>query len=1177
MAKRVLAIGLGGSGKASLTILKEQLEQMYGQVPDNVVLLSFDTDSLRDVDRFAGTRLNLATDDRNRIPEFQLVVTPGGMTMDTVLADIRAGRTASFMHWLEHEKLERVLGPAERDIRGGALQSRPISRAALFLRYANPVYRSIIEAIARMYGESESEEPLTLHAKDIEKDKRLIFIIGSVAGGTGSGMLIDVANLVRHAINNNPHWQSISVSAVIVLPDAFASFMNFTNDPTHLKSNSFAALRELDRFMRVHSSTLPYMIRYAEAEQSITWSTNQPFDHVYLVDTACRSATQDFDLSGDPMKGVFPAISDFVLSHIDHSLGDTLAALRSNAGIHYDKGFGRMYSSFNVMSYIFPVDDIIESFAYRFLRELLAYEFLPIPDPKMDEALKQEALSEVERNFTTSAVAGKTNPNIIQKAIVATRDFNFGTSDMSWPGLFRLISLSDSGFAEDYQMLQQSLEYLRGNLVLTRDGDYRREDFADGATRLLNFTEQFLDDYLGPQLDPDDPDSRFGGDWDKILGKYRDALRIRLAEVLDAALLDVLNRRNDQRMLLPNRLPYARAMVIHLKGYLARFRLLLERLRLEQQIETRLRQVGESVCTAMADMNNTRFDRYLPLFMTKPRQAQESFKSQFVERIELMLHQRIYRTVLDVLDSLGAAEKDSSGQYSVLDFVGVKLENWERTLKDVDRILIERTRQHEANRNEKRTVKVRRYLTNPQFEDELYRRPEHVSVAAARIMGQIGDQKGLRWERLDEQAPLDYRLVTTWGERAKGAEEIADTWFVGAKDIFQVLRTSTTIAERLATEFRGHSEFSNRCRLVEEPFLRYNPSKNGAVMFPERYVSFNLEKARDDSARQFLENSRATLRDQGFNVDVTAENVMVCRVVEVSRGAALHAVELYTQCEPEYREKLNRGRESIHLFPEEQNATDFEQSIPTLNETDNPIRVLAPELVVALGNRDKLRAFTIAAAYGVIFEGELVDPETGDESTELWLRLSGGHRLCLSQSKVVRELDRDFMNLATSEREARLYLNALQNYMLKFTELPGFNMNLIERVKGELGKRGVPLTGIESPFTLKLADINRAILEITMALGPSVTDTPAQAYQGEQYAQLRLELVEQFLHQKVYAFKRSPNIAVRDMGTVMHLILREEMGRLASHAISSSSMVLSAWDKVFASLTSKQLVQGAQT
>jgi len=50
MPKRVLAIGVGGSGKQALTILKERLEETYGQVPDNVALLLLDTDDLREGD-----------------------------------------------------------------------------------------------------------------------------------------------------------------------------------------------------------------------------------------------------------------------------------------------------------------------------------------------------------------------------------------------------------------------------------------------------------------------------------------------------------------------------------------------------------------------------------------------------------------------------------------------------------------------------------------------------------------------------------------------------------------------------------------------------------------------------------------------------------------------------------------------------------------------------------------------------------------------------------------------------------------------------------------------------------------------------------------------------------------------------------------------------------------------
>lgn len=1149
MAKRVLAIGVGGSGKASLTILKERLVETYGRVPDNVVLLSLDTDSLRDVDRFAGARLNPAFDDRGRLPEFQHVVSPGGITMNTVFADIRSGKTAAYMNWLEHEKLDRMLSPAERDIRGGAQQRRPIGRAALFLRYANPVYQSIVEAIGRMYGDPQEDQAQGQRPEDIEKGKRLVFLISSVAGGTGSGMLIDVANLVRHAINSNQNWQSVSVSAVIVMPDAFASYTRFMDDPTNLKPNSYAGLRELDRFTRVHTNFLPYMVRYADGHQSITWSTNQPVDHVYLVDTASRSSSQDFDLSGDPMRGVFPVISDFVMAHIDNSLGDALATLRSNAGLHYDKARGRMYSSFNVMSYIFPVDDVIESFSYRFIRELLTREFLPVTDNNRKVQMTQEVTTELEQKFTTSKVAGQTNPNIVQKSIVATRRITPETPDMSWQGLFGMLSLSESTFAEHYEFLQQSLDYLRDNLVLTKEGDYRRENFDEGAARLRNIADQFLDDYLGPQIDPDNPDARYGGDWDSVLGQYRDGLRSRFAEVLDAALLDGLNRRDERKMLLANRLPYAQLLVDGLKSYVVRFKSLLEDQWGRQGVETQLRQVREDVRNAIAWMNESRYKRYMPPLANEPRQAQESFRSNFTELMQLMLHQRIYHTVLDVLDSLGAAEKDSMGQVSVLDAARTELENWSLTLQDVDKLMVERNREHDARRNEKRTVKVREYLTNPEFERELYRHAEHGPGVSLRIVGQVGDQKGLEWKRLADQVPLDYRLVTTWGDQARGAEEIARTWVAGAKEQFQVVRKNVTVAERLVASFASsHASFSNRCLLVEEPFLRFNPSENDTPMFRERYVSFNLDRAKDESARQFLEKSRATLRDQGFNVDTQAESVVACTIVEVSRGVKLAAVEPFKQCEPEYRAKLNQGRESIHLFPEEQNATELEQSIPTLGETENVQRMLVPELVVALSDTAKVRAFTLACAYGLVSEDAFYDPDTGQESTELWLRLNGQRRLPLSQSSVVRALESGFPNLPASEQTARLYLNALQNYILKVAQPPGFDLSLVERIKSELGRRGVPLQGIENPFMLTLREVNDAVNQTALGLGPTSDEIQNPALLKAGNASRRLKQLQGFLNQQIKGFKASPDPRIKDLGTVMHLIMREEIDRLKRQA-----------------------------
>ncbi len=1137
MPKRVLAIGVGGSGKAALTILKERLEETYGQVPDNVVLLSLDTDDLRgDVDGFAGTKLTPQTDDRGRDPEFRHVISRPGVTMDTIFADIAAGRSASYMQWLEKEKLAKILGPAEKDIRGGAQQRRPVGRIALFQRWDNPIYSSIVSAIGRMYGEPEEEKPVD--AVKIEQSKRQVFIIGSVAGGTGSGFMVDIANLVGHAVRSNSKWQSVDVSAIIVLPDAFSTYTTVMNDPTNLKPNTYAALRELDRFVRTHSSMLPYMVRYGEDLRSITWSTNQPVDHIYLVDTACPSAAGDMDLSGNPMRGVFPIISDFVMSHIDQTLGDALASMRSNAGLHYDKEEGWNYSSFNVMTYILPVDDIIESFSYRFLQELLRRQYLPIPDKKAQAQVELTASKEVERVFADTNVAGRVNPGVVQKAIVATKRVDPEMPDMSWSGMFNMIALSEVAFAEDYQTIQQWVDYLYGNLVATKEGEYKHETYDEGYTRLINFSDQFMDECLGPQYDPDDEEAREGGQWDIILARYRDALRLRFSEALDAELMDILNRRDPRsKMLAAAQLPTGRAVVAALKDRLVSFKTILEEEYRRSETETRLRQAGEELRTAIAWMQDTK-DTQTRVLIGKPpaRKAQDSYISWFAEKMNLLLHRRVYRVVLDVLNALGAGEMDQSGILSVVDQAARELETWQATLLDTTKILQDWSRTHENNRREKRQIKVRRYLTSPEFEDQLYQQPEHVEAVAAQVLGEVRGVKGLTWERLDDAEPLRYKMVSMWAQEAKGPEDIARKFFNGSKGLFQVVRANVSVADRIAVEFKSHSSFTNVVGQITEPFLRYNPSSNGKTMAHERYISFNIAKAATEEAREFLGRARAILGDQGRTVDVSAESSVACTVVEVARGVKLRAVDQFMACENDYRGKLYRGKESIHLFPEEQVVTDYENLIETLGEPDNRLRPLSPELVIAMGDENKLNVFTLACAYGLIKEGPYYD-ENSVETTEVYLDLSehGGRLLPLSESRRLRQLDKNYDVVAPEGQTARLYLNALQNFVLKATQKPGVPDRMITTLVDTLASQGVDLGHIQNPFSLTLKTVYDALRAVTESFGPD------QARNAE----LRIQKLEAFCNGRVAEFKRqAATQRIYDMATVMHLILNKELGRL---------------------------------
>jgi len=118
-----------------------------------------------------------------------------------------------------------------------------------------------------------------------------VFIVGSLSGGFGSGALIDVAYLAR-SIGLEYAAGSCDVSAVLVLPGVFRRYVD---DATYsdLQRNALAALTELDYFMypqgqRVSRTCDPNDVNWplrSAAGGGYTLDTERPvFDSVFVVD-----------------------------------------------------------------------------------------------------------------------------------------------------------------------------------------------------------------------------------------------------------------------------------------------------------------------------------------------------------------------------------------------------------------------------------------------------------------------------------------------------------------------------------------------------------------------------------------------------------------------------------------------------------------------------------------------------------------------------------------------------------------------------------------------------------------------------------------------------------------------------------------------------------------------------
>lgn len=1135
MAKRALIIGVGGTGKTALTVLKERLEETYGAVPDSVNLLCFDTDHLRAMDEFAGTQLNMQVDaTRGRESEFQQVISPAGITMNQVFDDLRGGKTTAFMNWLEHAKLDRILSAEDRTIIGGAQQRRPIGRTALFLRYA-PIMTSLSAAIGKMYGEAGSEAG-SVSQQEEERSRRLIFIVSSVAGGTGSGMFLDIANLVRAALERNS-WTSVSMSAVIVLPDAFSGLIQQMKDPTNLKPNSYAALRELDRFMRAHSRELPYPIRYYSDTQSHTKCGVQLFDHVYLVDTTSRSGVGAFDLGRDPQLGVFPAMADFLAAHVDDALGDAIATQRSNAGLHYFKPDGRLYSSFNVLTYIFPVDDVVESFSYRFLRdELLADYFLPPADTRKAAELQRTAQEAVATQMSAATVAEKSNTHLLPGILAATRRVDPTPIRTDWESFLSLLSLSEEAFAADEKYLRDTLQYLKTQLVPTPQSG-RGESFAQGYERLQNLGRDFDDRYMGLKTDSDREETRAGGEWDQILDRYLDAHRQRFLELLDGWLLATLNGRGEGDLLLESRVAYAEQFLLALRDRVRSFRNLLMSRWQEQQSDEKRRRTNSDVMKALAAMDRTKRSRYFPPLATKPLEAQQSYVNAKLQQAEASLQARLYREVLEVCDTI-AGDLDSRKRPSIANLALQQVAQWRTTMSEVDGLLKERQRKHESDREKKARVTVRRYASNPEVEEALYR--VYVEGVRKAVLGVTPETqlKGLNWARLTADTALDYEVQTWLRERAMGTREIAGKWFAGVKQLFGELRNGATVAERLAAEIGNPSKFVGDCQgILGEPLLRYNPSLNAYHPQKETYVFLNVGERANDRTRSFFQRAGNSFGNAQPKVEYSdrSESLVSCTVLLIARGFKLEGVEQFNgEWSTEYRNKLASGFESIHIFPEEQNATEYERRLETLQEATQRLRSFAPELVVTMGSEVWLRAFAKATAYGLIQPGEYEDPETGEGRTEIYLTMSNNgteQKYLLSQSTRIGELETNFTTLTAEPKRARLFLNALQNFVVRQADVynPTARIDILQ-VNAAVKRKETSLVvdgGDAAAHRRYRIAFLKDFIERQRAENEIVPNEPKAWWSGA-----------------LQVMKASPDPKIKDMGALLHLLLREEIERL---------------------------------
>ena len=243
--RRMLFIGLGGSGGKTLRFLKRDLEEWLDSVgwidkegrskgiPQGIHFLHIDTPTTADGLEAGGGSLSG--------DEYQGLVAPG-MTLKALMSSLdRADTTGeSLAGWRVDESRVKLV------LTSGAGQMRAIGRSVSRV-YAGQIKEGLDGAISAMSAEASRSRNSDLDSlydhvhkaqpkTSASSEAPITVFVSSLAGGTGAGLMFEVADIYRSI---RPDWAENSVG-IWYTPDVFP-----TKFGRGLRPNSLAALSEL--------------------------------------------------------------------------------------------------------------------------------------------------------------------------------------------------------------------------------------------------------------------------------------------------------------------------------------------------------------------------------------------------------------------------------------------------------------------------------------------------------------------------------------------------------------------------------------------------------------------------------------------------------------------------------------------------------------------------------------------------------------------------------------------------------------------------------------------------------------------------------------------------------------------------------------------------------------------
>jgi len=364
-----IVIGLGGTGKEILIKIRRMIVETYGSL-DALPIVSF---------------LHIDTEQDAKVSEPQTV-----LKQDIHLRPVE-------QVWAKVENAKAMLNKLSEfsylaewfpnQLRGtdsilaGASQIRALGKFAFTVNY--PTIKNHFEnAKQRMISGIAK-----MDRRQVQIDKGInIFVVGSLCGGTGSGMFLDLAYNLRDWV---PPSEQPQTSAYLVLPRAFAGLGD------RVIANAYAALMELNHYSR-NDTRFQTQYSHNSSEQISSQSgQDEPFSFCYLIGNSNDKVTLP------TLESMLEMVAQNIFLDFSSGFSPYKKLVRDNVRKQWSGpdplGYPQNFITFGLSSIQFPVERVRKACAFRLAGRVVKWWDNPTTtSTDMRDVIKTEILPSLQ-------------------------------------------------------------------------------------------------------------------------------------------------------------------------------------------------------------------------------------------------------------------------------------------------------------------------------------------------------------------------------------------------------------------------------------------------------------------------------------------------------------------------------------------------------------------------------------------------------------------------------------------------------------------------------------------------------------------------------------------------------------------------------------------------------------